>query len=501
MTHDPLIATALLGTARMAVVPPPPDSSLENTWSALGAQDPADAVLQALALTRALHRGGTKLQVAVGTVPACGSESRASFSSGAIDALMRLLKGEFSEVLHEWMCLALASGRVLPGRVFPELLAAASKDYSLRPIVRKLAGERGPWVARRHQKFSWLLEDQKVVDEAWDDGLPVERIAWLRQTRAADPSRALVAVVSHWPGEDAAMREAILRVIAENPLPSDESWLEQQALNDRRQEIRELAATTLACVPDSAFRKRALERIRSRVKLQRRLLKRSITVEPPTAFDPSWAADGLKEKPPQGTGEKAWWLRQMIALIPLDEWPGLLGCEAGELFGFPVDRDWHEPLLLGWIDSARRMPDRALPAQFVPFLAALDPWPVAALPRTVVLSLLLDALPAAGRFRLLDGVVKKLPIPSALDLLARCREAPPAGEGKAVLTVIDTALLSIPTAFNRSQARSLALCIPQDGIPPRLELLAKLSELSPAAEEFATTLEFRRSLPTHFKTP
>ncbi|MEO5716845.1 MAG: DUF5691 domain-containing protein [Luteolibacter sp.] len=414
---------------------------------------------------------------------------------------MRLLKGEFSEVLSEWLDFASTSGRVLPGRVFPELLAAATKDHSLRPTVRLLAGERGKWIVSRYPKFAWLADHEKLDDSSWEEGPAVERIAWLEQTRAMDPARAMQAVASHWSGEDAAMRESILRLMAGNPLPSEESWLEHHALNDRRQEIRELAGIGLGLLPDSGFRKRALGRIRGQVKIQRRLLKRVISVEPPGAFDPSWAADGLKEKPPQGTGEKAWWLRQMTGQLPLDEWPDLLGCDAGECFGFPIDRDWQEPVLLGWIDAARRFPHRSMAERFISFLSALDPWPAAAVPRVAVLASMLDVLPAKPRYALLDVLVGKLPIATAIDLLTRCGGPPPPGMGKAALSAIDTALASTPAVFNRPQARSLALCIPQEGILARLEMLAKLPELSPAAEEFATTLEFRRSLPTHFNLP
>jgi hypothetical protein len=35
MTTDPLIASALLGTARMPALPPAPDPSLDATWQAI----------------------------------------------------------------------------------------------------------------------------------------------------------------------------------------------------------------------------------------------------------------------------------------------------------------------------------------------------------------------------------------------------------------------------------------------------------------------------------
>lgn len=494
MSADPLFSAALLGTARMSALPPAPDPLLEEPWKAIPSENPAAAVLQALALTRALRRAGTRSLEAPAVTDPCPPEPRDELSTASIDALMRLLKGEFPEVLPEWLRLALASGRVVPPRALPELLAAAKRDRSLRPAVRGIAGERGLWIARRHAAFAWLLEEAAVDDGAWEDGQPAERLAWLRQTRAADPERAIAAITAHWPGEEGTMRESILRVIAESPLPGDEPWLEELALKDRRQEARELAAAALLQIDGSAFRRRAQERLRGRVKV----VKKTITIDPPATYDPAWAADGIKEKPPQGTGEKAWWLRQMIALVPLADWPGLLESAESELFTLARDPDWQEPLLLGWIDSARRLPSRSLPAHLLPFLAIREPWPIAALPKHLVLSSLLDAMPPDSAVAALDAIAKHLPPLIALDLFARLGQPPPPGTGKALLALLDQTLAAHPSPLVRPQARSLALCIPHDAIQSRLEAIAKLPELSPAAEEFATTLEFRRSLLPHF---
>jgi hypothetical protein len=495
MSADPLFSAALLGTARMSTLPPAPDALFEEPWNAIPLEDPAAAVLQALALTRALRRAGTRSLEAPAAADPCPPEPRAELSAAAIDAGMRLLKGEFPEVLPEWLRLAVASGRVVPPRALPELLAAAKRDHSLRPAVRGIAGERGLWIARRHAAFAWLLEEAAVDDGAWEDGQPAERLAWLRQTRAADPERAVAAITAHWPGEEGPMRESILRVIADSPLPGDEPWLEELALKDRRQEARELAAAALLQLEGSAFRRRAQERLRGRVKV----VKKTITIDPPAAYDPAWADDGIKEKPPQGTGEKAWWLRQMIALVPLADWPLLLEISESELFTLARDPDWQEPLLLGWIDSARRLPSRSLPGQLLPFLATREPWPNAALPKHLVLSSLLDAMPPDSAVAALDAIAKHLPPLIALDLFTRRGQPPPPGSGKALLALLDQTLAAHPSPLARPQARALALCIPHDAIQRRLEALAKLPELSPAAEEFATTLEFRRSLLSCFR--
>ncbi|MCW1923608.1 DUF5691 domain-containing protein [Luteolibacter arcticus] len=501
MMTDPLLSAALLGTARLTTLPPPSDPLLETTWQAIDTANPAAAVLQALAVTRAMKRAGVKALAAPEAADPCPLESHPELPPPAVDAGMRLLKGEYPELLPEWLRLAEQSNRVVPGRVLPELLAAASKDRALRPAVRGIAGERGRWIAKRLAEFVWLLEDEAVPDHAWDEGLPAERIAWLRQTRAVDPERAATAISAQWSGEEPAMRENIVRQTAASPQPCDEPWLEELALKDRRQDTRDLAAAALSQLEGSAFRRRALERVRGLVKIERRLLKRVIAVEPPAAFDASWTGDGLKEKPPQGTGEKAWWLRQAVALVPLSDWPELLGCKPDELFTLSIEGDWREPLLLGWIDSARRLPSRAMPEHSLPFLATREPWPVAALPKHLVLAGVLDAMPATSRFAVLDGIAKHLPPLIVLDLFARIGEAPPPGSGKTLLALLDQAVSTHPASLTRPQARALAVCVPKDGIQARLEAIAKLPELSAAAEEFATTLEFRRSLLSHFATP
>lgn len=501
MMTDPLTATALLGTARMSAMPPPPDPSLEPAWSSIPIENPASAVLQGLALTRALHRAGMKTREVVEEITVCPPESRPPLASAAVDLAMRLLSGEYPEVLPEWLRFVEASGRVLPARVVPDLLAAATHHEALRRIAPALTGERGRWMARRHERFSWLLETTAVEESAWETGQPSERLAWLRQTRAQDPARAASVIAAHWAGEDATMREAIVRMVAAKPWPCDEAWLENLALKDRRQEIRELAAVSLSEIPESGFRARAIARVHGRVKVERRLLKRVITAEPPASFDPAWAADGIKEKPPQGVGEKAWWLRQIAALVPLDEWPGLLGIGADELFALARDQDWQEALVAGWIDSARRMPGRALAAWFVPFIATFEPWPPQAAAKHQVLQLLLDAQPPDQRFGLLDRLSGSLPLHLAIDLIARCGQPPPDGKGKAVLALIAQAIRTLPSPLTRPQARALALCVPPAEIQGRLEILSQLPELSAPAEEFANTLEFRRSMISHFSTP
>jgi hypothetical protein len=484
----------------MSAMPPAPDPCLEETWKKLDSENLAAAILSALALTRTLRIAGAETLATSEETVVCPSEKNGYLPAIGIDLAMRLLSGEFPEILPEWMLLATATDLILPPRVLPELLSMAGKNQSLRAAASRLAGERGLWIARRNPEFSWLLEGSEVGEDAWETGQPSQRIAWLRQTRADHPSAAADVIASHWAGEDAAMREGIMRLVSEDPQPCDDGWLESLALADRRQDIRELAAVSLMKIPASAFRARAIARLRGCVKTERRLLKRIITVTPPAAYDPAWAADGIKEKPLQGIGEKAWWLRQITAQVPLEDWPDLLSLDRDELFSVSREKDWEESLLAGWIESARRFPDRAISELFIPFIAKTEPWPQGAHLRPQLLQGLLESLPADQRYDILDQLAKILEPPFALDLLARCGSPDSGGKGKAILSLLDREMSEKSTYLTRPQARALAICIPPAQIKPCLERLAKLPSISPPAEEFATVLEFRRTLPNHFTT-
>jgi hypothetical protein len=493
MTHDPLITQALLGSARMTALPAAPTPELAEIWPPFDPLNPAAPLLQALALSRALQVAGTRpVALPDDAMPDCPTETRPLLPPALVDAGQRLLGGEFPELIDEWLALGTAAGAVLPPRSLPAVLQFATRNQDHRAAVRNLAGERGLWLARLRGEFSWLLEDAPADETAWDEGQPAERLAWLRQIRRSDPARARAAVAAQWAGEEATMRERILRVIAAAPEADDVEFLETEGLKDRRQEVREQALAALLQVPDSPLRQRALDRAAALVRVERKLLRRYLVVTPPAEFQPAWAADGIKEKPPQGTGEKAWWLRQLIALVPLAAWPERLGITARELFALPIDGDWAEPVILGWMDAARRLPGLALPADFIPWLASLESWPKAALHRSQVLGQLMEALPVADRYPILEAIHGRTAPDLLLELLSRCPAPPAPGTADKCLATIRSAVRKSPSAMTRPQARALARCVPLPDVERELQALATLPELTSAAEEFAATLDFRR---------
>ncbi len=497
--NDPLITAALLGSARAPELPPAPDPGLEELWSRIPTGNPAGALLHGLALSRCMLRAGAKPVKGSGEskVTPCPPEGRETLSPAAVDLTRRLVSGEYAEIFPEWLDMAVAVGRILPARVLPEFLAAATKNPAMRATAPALVGERGFWIARRHPQFSWLLESGVAEAGAWEEGSPAERLTWFRLKREEDPELCASVIAAGWKDEDAAMRESILRLIVRSPLACDEEWLENQAMKDRRQENRELASCALMGLRDSGFRARALNRAGRFVRKGAGCLQ----VDPPEVFDPLWVGDGIREKPPQGTGEKAWWLRQIIAMVPIEDWSDVLGIDAERMFSMRVEDDWRDALVMGWLDSGRLQPQRAVAEKFLPFVTALETWPSNVISKGLFIASLLESMEVARRVRVLDGLVKDLPHELALDLIVRCGAVISRGEGLAILATIETAIFQRSGHLIRPQARALAACVPPEEIDALLLGISKLPEVDAAVEAFATTLEFRRSMISQLSTP
>lgn len=491
MSTDPLTTAALLGTGRMTAFPTAPHEVLEEAWPELPVADGPRAVLQAAALEVTARRAGYQPISGVDLPePAVEGDMRPVPPVG-VAAVHRMLAGEYAEGLVEWLRVASANGLSAPARLLPPIFDLGTRRRELRSLIRQVGGTRGVWLARQQKAWSWVVEEVVVPDEAWDEGSPAERLAWLRQTRAADPERAMAAIAAEWKGEAPDGREAIVAMVAEHPLPDDEDWLESLALKDRRQATRQAAVAALLAIPESAFRTRVLERAGKLLHVVGRGKKRILKLEPPKEFDQSWAADDIREKGPQGTGEKAWWSRQILAQVPLSAWPDLLKLEAKELFVIPRDPDWGDTVLLAWTDALQRRPE--LLDEFLPALFAV----IDKLPLTIG-SMLRPVLEQLAP-ELIGGVLEPLPLPSEEMLALLVRFQPPLDQKRTPrLFELVTAWWSTKSqAFTRPEAAALAFCVDPASIPMLLERIAKFPDLGAAAEEFARAIEFRQTYLPH----
>lgn len=354
--------TALLGTERLTTPPVAPHAALDDAWHRLDwVGDREGAMLDALALVGVAQAAGSvatrRAAVAAGAEP----DTRAFAPAAAAALLPQLLEGEFRALLPEWLGLCAQAGTVLPPAYLPRVFGAASAEE--RGTLAPVLGERGRWLLRQNPAWHRLLDTSATLpDDTWELGSPAERLAWLRARRCSDPAEALTRLQKGWAEEAADFREQALAELAAGLSAADEPFL-AGCLSDRRKEVRQTAQRLLARLPASALAGRMRERATSLVTYQRGFLSKRLEVEPPAAFDKAWKADAVEERPPAGVGEKAYWVRQIVACVPFAELRTRTGLGTSDLVGLALKGEWGELLSEAWYASLAVAPDAELAAE------------------------------------------------------------------------------------------------------------------------------------------
>jgi hypothetical protein len=302
----------MLGTDREPLLP---DDLPEQIRARLtDTSDPTRLLLDAAALLAAQRRAGARPVTGIKPPTPAPPDPRPMVSPTAARRLARLLAGERSALLPEWLGLAAKHGMRVPPELLPALATVAAGRTALRPTVAAAAGPRGPWLASREPAWAFLNDVAEDIEDVWRYGSTLARWAWLERTRDTDPDAARTALAQTWSSEPADARAMFIEALAVGLGPADEDFLES-ALDDRVGDVRRMAATLLVRLPGSRLGQRMADRL---AKLLRREAA-TLVVELPEP-DASMLRDGIRLAPPAGIGERAWLFRQIVAGTPLSWW-------------------------------------------------------------------------------------------------------------------------------------------------------------------------------------
>ena len=239
---------------------------------------------------------------------------------------------------------------------------------------------------------------------------------------------------------------------------------------------------------------------------KKRLKQPTVECTPPSSFDADWAKDGLKEKTPSGVGTKAFWMQQIISMIPLRDWSLLL--DDPDPFALKLDPDWADAIIDGWCKSAQLHPDAD---SLLPLLQRLaseigvkataspgnlnQPAVAGSQARFGVLSELLQSIPPEDLADALERLAMQEPL--LLELVRRHRPAVDSSKHKALYKILVDWVFS-NDEMSKPEAIALSACFDPAAIPSLLIRVSKLDELSSAMEEFARALEQRQNYLKHF---
>lgn len=403
-TWDDILATAVVGTEQREFKLATGEDELGRLLAQLNQTDREGSLLSVASIV-ALYRGAGVAPPVDTQSSSNASEQDEASSAGAKSGqhLAFMLEGEFREVLPEWLAAMNNAHKRVPEEHLPALLEHGRQETSLRRPIIAVLGRRGEWLAA--QNPDWHYATRKDEKDVWETASREERLLLLGSLRSTDPAKARELLVTTWAQESAKDRVVFLERFAIGVSPSDEPFL-NEALQDRSGEVRRVARTLLAGLP-SEFSRRLKSLATPLLSFKKGLIGKA-RIEVALPDDPiAWLkANGIEiDNPPrnatQSVGPKAWFLKELISLIPITHWSETWQKTPFEIIRAGDESEWRESFALGFVAAAQRDRDPDWIEALVKF-TAIDPKQVplielvAYLPPVRLEALSLRALPAVS---------------------------------------------------------------------------------------------------------
>lgn len=366
---EDIISVAVVGTARQdpSALQPPGDLAALSLPEAT----PEQRLLDLAAALDLLHRAGRRLPEGAAPPAPAAADRLPSCGVNAAALLSQMLADDSRPLLRYWLMQATARGVRVPAAQLPELLARSSKDALLVRETAPVLDARGAWLCALNPAWKPALGFAPAAPDAsaWQEGTPEQREAALRAAVRADRALAWQWLEQSWSADAAKLRERWLNCFSPAQ-PRDEAALETR-LDDRAEGVRGAAQRLLLQIPGSQLRARALQRVAACLKYKRKLLGgATLEVTPPTAHDAAWQRDGILAKAPQGVGERAWWLSQLLGQAAPSDLAAQLGTDVASLLRLLQDGEWAEATAKGAVAAAVQCRDQAALRLLLPGLLA-----------------------------------------------------------------------------------------------------------------------------------
>ncbi|WP_433591577.1 DUF5691 domain-containing protein [Nocardia sp. CA-145437] len=356
-----LVSAALVGTARRQADLSGLASPVTSAATALSG-DPAVVLLESIALQDCFARGG--VTAGSGERGAAASDDERPLLPAAAGARLVDMLSDNSSFLEEWFALAAPRDFRAPDGLVSVLLDRAKALAPHREPLLRLAGARGRWLAGQHPGWKSLVRAAAEDDSVWSHGRTTERRSWLAQLRQRDPAAASAVLAGSWGTESGPGKADLLAVLADGLSPADEPLLET-ALDDRRAEVRRLAADLLGRLPDSAFARRMSQRASAWLSFGARPVTPLLVTTGPGVLDDAARRDGVGDSfgytayRAGGAPDLATeWLHRVVAATPLRHWERLLGSPE-EAVRVSMADGVRGPMFAGWTDAALAQGDPA----------------------------------------------------------------------------------------------------------------------------------------------
>ncbi len=339
MLWQELTKIALMGTERSQL-----SESIKTALQAKGIRlgnDEARMIMEGASYYAMMHKSGMQAKVWDRPIPTPAPKElpENACSPEAIQCLHQIIDGAFPGALNEFIHLLQKHGRHLPAELLPNLLDQCRQSPSLWEKLRDCLGARGAWLVQQNPE--WLFLQQSPDPEIWETGTKDQRMALLKSLRLSQPEEGLALLEASWETESLQSRIAFLKIMETGLSSKDESFLEK-CLDDRRKEVRQLAASILVKIASAALLERMYQRtIALFVVSGKKKIKLEVNL--PEELSPEMIRDGIDPRNQwyQG-GVKASRLGQMLAVIPPLRWEKYFDKSREEVLAIFLKSNWSE---------------------------------------------------------------------------------------------------------------------------------------------------------------
>jgi Family of unknown function (DUF5691) len=243
-----LVTAAVIGSERQEIKIPKTSGPLSELIARLDNND-REKILLGAAAAAALHLRAGRLPVKDNrSLPeACPQDDIPRCNPGAGEQLKSMLRGQYQELLPEWLACVAAARQRVQEELLPSVLDLVTARFELSEAVLAVLGQRGRWLAA--QSTEWKIIFSFEDGSVWEEGGIDRRRIYLDNFRRRDPAGARELIANAWEQESPKNRADLLQALSQGLSPDDEPLLER-GLDDKWSMVRRTAADLLSRLPN-----------------------------------------------------------------------------------------------------------------------------------------------------------------------------------------------------------------------------------------------------------
>jgi hypothetical protein len=330
---ETLVASALVGTDRQSPTLDTTHPALVDYSGTLQNISAAQQILSGAALVTNYQAVG-QILVFKGTslLPPAEPDSLVCCSEATKRYLgLVLTENQYEAILTELLQLLGKAQQTVPADFLPLLLNKCKRYEDLYSLLLPILGSRGQWLLRQNPAWEYATGSMDnnlelpQIQKTWEIGISDDRAIALRQWRQLDPKQARQALMNSWKKEKATDRATWLEILETGLSLDDEEFLEQ-ALVNKREDIRDVAITLLSQIPSQYCQKL------TKMAQECLIIKESggqyeITVQLPQEDSKEWqiaeiSKTLINENSINGLSVAECYVIQALSVASLDIWPG-----------------------------------------------------------------------------------------------------------------------------------------------------------------------------------